>query len=147
MTAAAIVYTVDTGEKLVNETFGPNNIRRRTSGSEERHRVEIRNARNEKVALEKNGFQLVEHETAVRDFFDPEQLKSVYYPQVEHLVKELSGAKRVVGVEHTFRSGDEAEREAKLVREAVPSAHNDYTQWSGPQRAREVIGDEAERLL
>jgi len=56
MTAAEIVYTVDTGEKLVNETFGPNNIRRRTSGTEERHRVEIRNARNEKVALEKNGF-------------------------------------------------------------------------------------------
>src|SRR5437879_3199107 len=109
MTAAEIVYTVDTGEKLVNETFGPNNIRRRTSGTEERHRVEIRNARNEKVALEKNGFQLVGHETAVRDFFDPEQLKSVYYPEVERLVKELSGAKRVVVFDHTLRSGDEAE--------------------------------------
>ena len=24
-----IPYTIDTGEKLVNETFGPNNIRRR----------------------------------------------------------------------------------------------------------------------
>ncbi len=147
MTAVAIVYTVDTGEKLVNETFGPNNIRRRTSGTEERHRVEIRNARNEKVALEKNGFQLVGHETAVRDFFDPEQLKSVYYPEVEHLVKELSGAKRVVVFDHTLRSGDEAEREAKLVREPVLSAHNDYTEWSGPQRVREVMGGEAERLL
>ncbi|TMI38052.1 MAG: methyltransferase, partial [Betaproteobacteria bacterium] len=147
MTAAEIVYTVDTGEKLVNETFGPNNIRRRTSGTEERHRVEIRNARNEKVALEKNGFQLVGHETAVRDFFDPEQLKSVYYPEVEHLVKELSGAKRVVVFDYTLRSGDEAEREAKLVREPVLSAHNDYTEWSGPQRVREVMGDEAERLL
>src|SRR6266705_3514074 len=110
MTIAEITYTRDTGEKLVNETFGPNNIRRRTSGTEERHRVEIRNARNEKVALEKNGFQLVGHETAVRDFFDPEQLKSVYYPEVEHLVKELSGAKRVVVFDHTLRMGDEAER-------------------------------------
>src|SRR5438132_6816783 len=147
MTAAEIVYTVDTGEKLVNETFGPNNIRRRTSGTEERHRVEIRNARNEKVALEKNGFQLVGHETAVRDFFDPEQLKSVYYPEVERLVKELSGAKRVVVFDHTLRSGDEAEREAKLVREPVLSAHNDYTEWSGPQRVRDLMGAEAERLL
>src|SRR3954449_2192684 len=31
---AEITYTRDSGEKLVNETFGPNNIRRRTSGSE-----------------------------------------------------------------------------------------------------------------
>src|SRR5213592_1788862 len=147
MTAAEIVYTVDTGEKLVNETFGPNNIRRRTSGTEERHRVEIRNARNEKVALEKNGFQLVGHETAVRNFFDPEQLKSVYYPEVERLVKELSGAKRVVVFDHTLRSGDEAEREAKLVREPVLYVHNDYTEWSGPQRVRDLLPDEAEALL
>jgi hypothetical protein len=30
---ADIPYTVDNGEKLVNETFGPNNIRRRSIGS------------------------------------------------------------------------------------------------------------------
>jgi len=29
----------------------------------------------------------------------------------------------------------------------VLSAHNDYTEWSGPQRVREIMGDEAERLL
>jgi len=33
------------------------------------------------------------------------------------------------------------------VREPVLSAHNDYTEWSGPQRVREVMGGEAERLL
>jgi hypothetical protein len=83
----------------------------------------------------------------VKDFFDPRQLESVYYPELEQLVKELSGAKRVVVFDHTLRSGDEAEREAKLVREPVLSAHNDYTEWSGPQRVREIMGDEAERLL
>ena len=31
--AAEITYTVDNGEKLANETYGPNNIRRRTSGT------------------------------------------------------------------------------------------------------------------
>jgi hypothetical protein len=147
MTFAEIVYTVDTGEKLVNETFGPNNIRRQTSGTEERHRVEIRNARNEPVSLEKNGFQLVGHPTAVRDFFDAEQLKSVYYPELERLIGQVAGAKRVVVFDHTLRSGDETEREAKLIREPVLSAHNDYTEWSGPQRVREIMGDEAELLL
>src|SRR6202165_2255779 len=147
MTVAEIVYTVDTGEKLVNETFGPNNIRRRTSGNEERHRVEIRNARNEKVSLEKNGFQLVGHETAVEDFFDPQQLKPFYPPELERLTQQVSGAKRVVVFDHTLRSGDETEREVKLIREPVLSAHNDYTEWSGPQRVREIMGDEAELLL
>jgi len=66
---------------------------------------------------------------------------------VERLVKEVSGASRVVVFDHTLRSGDEAEREARLVREPVLSAHNDYTEWSGPNRVREIMGGEAERLL
>ena len=90
---------------------------------------------------------LVDHPSAVKDFFDPRQLESVYYPEVERLVEELSGAKRVVVFDHTLRSGDETEREAKLVREPVLSAHNDYTEQSGPQRVREIMGDEAEPLL
>src|SRR6266705_972612 len=148
MTIAEITYTRDTGEKLVNETFGPNNIRRRTSGEEEPHRVDINNGREARdLALDKNGFVLVEHRTAVRDFFDAEELKRVYYPEVQTLIVEVAGARRVVVFDHTLRSGDEAEREAKLVREPVLSAHNDYTEWSGPQRVREVMGGEAERLL
>ena len=145
---AEITYTRDTGEKLVNETFGPNNIRRRTSGAAERHRVEIANGREARdLALEANGFVLVEHRSAVRNFFDADELKRVYYPEVVALIGRVSGAKRVVVFDHTLRSGDEAEREAKLVREPVLSAHNDYTEWSGPNRVRELMGDEADELL
>jgi len=145
---AEITYTRDTGEKLLNETFGPNNIRRRASGSEERHRVDIANGREARdLALDTNGFVLVEHRTAVRDFFDADELKRVYYPEVSALIQRLSGARRVVVFDHTLRSGDEAEREARLVREPVLSAHNDYTEWSGPQRVRDLMGGEAEQLL
>jgi hypothetical protein len=145
---AEITYTKDTGEKLVNETFGPNNIRRRTSGAEERHRVEISNGREARdLALDANGFILVEHRTAMRDFFDPKELKQVYYPEVEALIKRVAGASRVIVFDHTLRSGSETEREARLIREPVLSAHNDYTEWSGPQRVRDLMGDEAEKLL
>ena len=145
---AEITYTRDTGEKLVNETFGPNNIRRRTSGAEERHRVDLSNGRAARdLALDTNGFVLVEHRTAVRDFFDARELKQVYYPEVEALIKRISGARRVIVFDHTLRSGSEAEREAKLIREPVLSAHNDYTEWSGPQRVRDLMGAEAEKLL
>jgi len=148
MIEAEIRYTADTGEKLVNETFGPNNIRRRTSGSEERHTMSLRDGRAAaaELSLESSGFQLVEHRTAVQDFFH-DDLKALYYPEVERLVKEVSGARRVVVFDHTLRSGDQAEREARLVREPVLSAHNDYTEWSGPNRVREIMGGEAERLL
>jgi hypothetical protein len=144
---AHISYTADTGEKLVNETFGPNNIRRRTSGTAELHEVAIANGRDEELSLERNGFELVEHRTAVKSFFDADELKAVYYREVEALIRARSGAARAVVFDHTLRSGSEAEREARLIREPVLSAHNDYTEWSGPQRVRELMGDEAERLL
>jgi hypothetical protein len=145
---ADITYTRDSGEKLVNETFGPNNIRRRTSGSEERHRVAIANGREaHELALDANGFVLVPHRSAVKNFFDLDELKRVYYPEVASLIERQSGASRVVVFDHTLRSGDEGEREAKLLREPVLSAHNDYTEWSGPQRVRDLMGEEAEKLL
>jgi hypothetical protein len=146
---AGIPYTVDTGEKLVNATFGPNNIHRRKTGAHELRPMTIRNGRlhARELTLDKNGFVFVEHKTQVRDFFDGEELKSVYYPEVERLIKDLSGASRVVLFDHTLRSGDEGEREAKLVREPVLSAHNDYTEWSGPQRVRDLLPDEAGKLL
>ena len=140
---AEIVYTRDTGEKLVNETFGPNNIRRRTSGAQELRPVEVADGRGRSFSLDANGFVFVEHNTAVQDFFDPEALKNVYYPEVAALIQKISGAKRVHVFDHTLRSGNESEREAKLIREPVLSAHNDYTEWSGPNRVRELMGDEA----
>jgi hypothetical protein len=144
-----IPYTVDTGEKLVNETFGANNIRRRKTGTHELKRVAVRNGRllADRLSLDEQGFVFVEHRTKVTDFFDTAQLESVYYPEVEQLIKAVSGASRAVIFDHTLRSGDEAEREAKLIREPVLSAHNDYTEWSGPNRVREILPDEAEALL
>ncbi len=144
-----IPYTVDTGEKLVNETFGPNNIRRRKTGSNDLQQMTVSTGRRlaDRLSLEEHGFRFVEHKTKVADFFDQAELKLVYYPEVEELIKRESGAARVVIFDHTLRSGEEGEREAKLIREPVLSAHNDYTEWSGPNRVREFLPDEAEELL
>ena len=146
---AEIPYTVDTGEALVNETFGPEDIRRRRTGRQELRRMPVRDGRAEAhaLSLEKNGFVLVDHPTRVADFFDPRQLADVYYPEVERLIKDVSGARRVVLFDHTLRTGDRAEQQARLIREPVLSAHNDYTEWSGPQRVREVMPAEAGSLL
>lgn len=42
---ADIPYTPDTGEKLVNETFGPGNIQRRRTGPVDMRPMRIRNGR------------------------------------------------------------------------------------------------------
>ena len=149
MITAEIPYTLETGEKLVNETFGPNNIRRRKTGSQDMRPMQIRNGRDyaNEFSIERSGFVLVEHKTAMKNFFDAEELKRVYYQEVIDLIKRESGAQRAVVFDHTLRSGNEGEREEKLIREPVLSAHNDYTEWSGPNRVRELMGDEAEDLL
>jgi hypothetical protein len=146
---AQLTYAVDTGQKPVNETFGPGNIHQRYSGAKEERTVEIHDGRpaTGEFSLDRTGFAFVEHRTEVIDFFDANELKRVYYPEVEQLVQEVSGASRVIVFDYTLRSGDQDEREAKLVREPVLSVHNDYTEWSGPQRLRELLPAEAERLL
>ena len=148
--SAPINYALITGEKLVNETFGPNNIRRRTTGNYEKRTMQIRDGRAcpaGTFSLDNTGFVLVDHPTAMKDFFDAEELKRVYYAEAVELIKRVSGATRDVLFDHTLRSGDEGERETRLIREPVLSAHNDYTEWSGPQRVRDLMGDEAETLL
>jgi hypothetical protein len=145
---ARIPYTLDTGEKLVTETFGPSNIRSRYEGEREFRDVTVRNGRLvTELSLDEQGFVFVPHATKVRDFLDAEELRKVYYPEVAELIGAASGARRVEVFDHTLRSGDAGQREAKLLREPVLSAHNDYTEWSGPNRLREFLPDEAEALL
>lgn len=144
-----IPYTLDNGEVLVNESFGPKNIHGRRTGMVELKTMKLLNGRalQERLSLDEQGFVLVEHPTKVSDFFDEKQLTGTYYPEIEQLIREQSGASRVVIFDHALRSGDETEREEKLVRNPVLQAHNDYTEWSGPNRLREILPDEADDLL
>jgi hypothetical protein len=146
---AELNYSIDTGVKPLNESYGPGNVLSRNIGAMEARSVHIRNGRPlaGQFALERNGFVLVEHATRVASFFDRSQIADNYYAEVEALVKQVSGARRVVAFDHTVRSGNDAEREARQVQEPVLLVHNDYTEWSGPQRVRDVLPDEAEALL
>src|SRR5262245_56675771 len=138
---AEIPYTLRTDEKLVNETFRPKNIRGGRTGTIARRKIEVRNERQlaNRWTLEDKRLVVVEHDTTVTDFFDENQVKTIYYPEIEELIRRESGAAWVVIFDHALRSGDEAEREEKLIRNPVLQAHNDYTEWSGPNRLREIL--------
>ena len=147
---ALLNYSVDTGEKPASYggISSAESDKKRT-GKYREHKMPIYDGRAvvDQLSLEREGFILVRHETKVKDFYDGTEVRSIYYPEIEKLVKETSGAKRVLVFDHTLRSADSATREAKQISGPVRNAHNDYTEWSGPQRVRDLLPDEAEELL
>src|SRR5262244_888093 len=118
-------------------------------GQYKAHKMTIYNARAiaGQLSLEREGFAFVNHETKMKNFYDEDEVRDLYYKETEELVKRTSGAKRVVVFDHTLRSADEATREEKQISRPVLHAHNDYTDWSGPQRVRDLLPAEAEELL
>lgn len=147
---ALINYSVDTGEKPASYGGISHALaEKKRTGKYQQYKVPIYDGRTiaDKLSLEREGFIFVRHETRVKDFYDQAEVRSVYYPEIEQLVKETSGANRVVVFDHTLRSADSAVREAKQISGPVRNAHNDYTEWSGPQRVRDLLPEEAEELL
>ena len=99
--------------------------------------------------LDVQGFALVDAPTAVQDFYDEAQLRDVYYREAEELVKQVTGASRVVVFDHTIRRREQGveDRTPGTPRQPVTRIHGDYTEVSGPQRVRDLMGAEAEDLL
>ena len=146
---APLNYLVDTGEKVFTETATPGSLDVRSGGKQDPRRVTVRNGRAYagRFALEQDGFRFVRHDTKVRDFFNEDEVRQVYYREMETLVKAEAGASRVVVFDHTLRTADQELREKARIREVVRRVHNDYTEWSGPQRVRDLLPDEADGLL
>ncbi|TAK05999.1 methyltransferase [bacterium] len=147
---SSLNYLVDTGEKPVSYSAAPGATPVQHTGRYEERAVTIHNGRRgaDRLSLDREGFIFINHDTRVADFYDEDEVRSVYYPEMERLVKELTGASRVLVFDHTLRAEDDQTREEKKVREPVRRVHNDYTEWSGPQRVRDLCpAGEAESLL
>ena len=102
--------------------------------------VDMQNARelSEEPSLETNGFQLRSNPTKVKNFQDDQEVKEVYYKEIEDLILKSTGAKKVFIFDHTVRKssvtklnnlGAAGEAAGSVVR-----VHCDYTQDSAPRR-------------
>jgi hypothetical protein len=112
--------------------------------------VDVADARSlsEPPTLDREGFVLEQHETSVADFYDPAAVEQVYYAEIVELLRRATGAAEVHVFDHTLRVEDEAKRRIHGTRLPVTVVHNDYTERSALQRARDVVAPEtAERLL
>lgn len=146
---APIGYLVDTGELPVFYQSNVAGERTNFEGEREFRPVTMRNARllPNTFELDREGFAFVAHKTAVSDFYDDAELKSVYDAEAEALVRKHTGASRALVFDHTRRSSSQNVREAHNARDPANAAHTDYTDWSARNRVTAVMGDEAEALL
>src|SRR5215471_9621733 len=75
------------------------------TGESEEHRVTIRDARLliGQLSLDTEGFVLLRHESAVENFYDEDEINRVYYPECERVIREATGASRIVAFDHIVR--------------------------------------------
>jgi hypothetical protein len=116
----------------------------------ERHTVPIHDMRPlaGALSLDHEGFELLRHETAVGDLYDDDAIEKVYFPEIDTLLRAVTGASRVIIFDATRRSdsgGGATNRDG--LRGPASRVHVDYTERSGPQRLKDLLGEaEAARL-
>ena len=114
-------------------------------------RVDVRDMRrvSDRLSLDRHGFLLVRHETAVDDLYDDEAVAGVYDRELEALLAEVTGADRVAVFDHTRRSdGTGGAANPDGFRGPASRVHVDYTVDSGPKRAADALGRaEVDRVL
>ena len=111
------------------------------------HPVPIHDGRAiiERLSLDRQGFELRHHQTAVSNFYDASEVRAKYYPEVERLLIAATGATRAVAFEHDVRCAPR--RGVGDVRGPVHVVHDDYTEVSAPERVRLYLPADADALL
>lgn len=149
MVETTLSYLAEMSERPVYYFYEPpaGTPWRNTKG--DRRRLAVADARLLAPAptLDREGFMLAHIDTAAGNLYDPDAVRRVYYPEVERLVRDVTGATRVRAFDHNVRCATMAARGENGAQGPVRFAHNDYTEGSGPQRVRDLFGDEAEALL
>lgn len=139
---ASLNYMAPMADRAVYYTYEPSDNIPRDNATYEPHRVTIRNARSLTPSLDQQGFAFVEQFSAVRDFYDSNEVRRVYYPEAEQLLKQLTGATRVIIFDHNVRNADFAKLGQNDAREPAKRVHNDFTAKSGYTRAQLILAQQ-----
>jgi hypothetical protein len=107
----------------------------------ETHLMPIYNIRavSQDISLEREGFKLVVAHSNVRNFYDEDEIVRVYYPEVQQLLKEVTGATKVVIFDRTIRNAQRLHNGEIGISEPIKCVHNDFTAKSGYTRARKEL--------
>ena len=148
---AELNYLAPTSGKPRTYAFDPPPGEPKTTALPEPHQVPIFDARliASSISLDREGFALVRHPTAVKNFVDDREVTTVYYPAAEAFIRATLKADRVFIFDHTVRKRVEGAPDIRGAgpRQPATRVHVDQTAASGPNRVREHLPDEAEELL
>jgi len=72
-------------------------------------------------------------------FYDPVQVERIYYLEVELLLKQATGAEKIVGFDYQIRNRQLFSRGETKAGDYVLVVHNDFTATSGPRRVRDHL--------
>ena len=148
---AELNYLAPTTERPRNYTFEPPAGVSRSNTTREARRVPIHSARPvaSEISLDREGFAVLRHASEVRDFYDEDELRRVYYGEAARLIAEATGAAKVFVFDHTLRRRvlGVDDRAPGAPRQPATRVHVDHTARSGPQRVRDFFGDAADDLL
>lgn len=147
---AMVEFAVHSGETPVARVRAPDGRPEDRTGIFAERQITIENGRPiaDRLDLDRQGFRLLRHETAVHDLYDDEEVRRTYYPEMERLIKRLTGAAKVIVFDHTPRIDNQRVRAENKIRGPVTVVHNDFTEVSAAQRVRDLLPpDEAEARL
>jgi hypothetical protein len=119
------------------------------TGSYEDHVMPIRDGREirDRLGLDTHGFRLLDHRSVVRDFHDREAVDRLYADEAVALIRQATGADRVVSRGWMIRtSGDLSKQVKKVVgyqhqggvQPPAGEAHVDFSPRSAPRLAEMV---------
>ncbi|MDZ8027524.1 MAG: CmcJ/NvfI family oxidoreductase [Nostoc sp. SerVER01] len=139
---ANLSYLLPTTDKLFSYAYEPPSGVLRSNGSYQSYKVPIYNARSisENISLDREGFGFTEHNTSVRNFYDEEEVRQVYYAEAKQLLKEVIGATEVVIFDCTLRNAALMKQDINSgIREPVKRVHNDFSTSGGHRRLRREL--------
>lgn len=138
---APLNYLAPTEETPYSYTYDPPPGIPARVGDVDRRVVTIRNGRPiaGRLSLDREGFLLRRQPVPALDFLSDVEVRQVYYPEVEQLVREVTGAAAVVIFDHTVRNTAPEKQFGRRVRGPAGRVHNDYTEGSAPQRVRDLL--------
>ncbi len=148
---ATLNYLAPMTERPRNYTYDPPPGVPRSNSTHEPHLVPVHDARavESDISLDREGFAVLHYKSAVKNFWDEDEVRRVYYPEVQRVLAEATGASKVYIFDHTLRRRVRGvdDRAPGAPRQPASRVHVDHTAKSGPQRVRDFFGDDAEELL
>jgi len=111
----------------------------------------------DQYTLDTKGFQVVRHVSEEKEFLDDDQIKRVYYPETEELLKKATGASKIFIFDHTIRRASQDKRTPSAtpadptkpitLRGPVQRVHIDQSYTAAKSRVPHHLPLEADVLL